>query len=79
MYNLPSFASQFKDTKTGYWTLTPSSSNSSDVWHVSSAGYLGTGSADDTTGVVPAIVLPSNTSISEGNGNLISGRAYVIE
>ena len=54
------------------WTLTPSSSNSYDVFDVLSSGSVGSGYAGYSRGVRPSVYLTSNVSISGGDGTVNS-------
>ena len=59
------------------WTLTPSSSRSTDVFRVSNAGYVNYITARNSIGVRPSIYLTSNVVISGGDGT--SDSPYTLE
>ena len=57
------------DSSSDQWTLTPSSSYSSSVFHVSNRGYLNGIRANRGNGARPSIYLKSNIAISGGDGS----------
>ncbi len=56
------------DMVSGYWTMSPSSSNAISVWNVSIIGHVGVVSADDNCGVRPVLYLKSDAVIESGTG-----------
>jgi len=55
----------------GYnWLLSPISSNSNYAFIVSNAGFVANGITGNTNGVLPAVYLKSEASISGGNGSV---------
>lgn len=48
---------------TGWWLRSPHTSFTDDVWYVRSDGYYGSWNANDSHGVRPALVLPSDFRI----------------
>ncbi len=66
------------DSSTYQWTLTPYSSNSSDVFNVYNAGYVNFYvNAYGSFGVRPSVYLTSNVKISGGDGT--SNSPYTLE
>ena len=66
------------DSSTYQWTLTPYSSNSSDVFDVYDTGYVNIYvNADGSYGVRPSVYLTSNVKISGGDGT--SNSPYTLE
>ena len=59
------------DSSTSQWTLTPNSSDSSNVFSVFNLGYVNNLSgANYSVGVRPSVYLTSNVSISGGDGTM---------
>ena len=58
------------------WTLSPTSNDESSVFGVLSVGFVGSGSANFTSGVRPALFLKSDISIVDGTGT--QNNPYII-
>ena len=56
---------KYNGSATNWWTRSPNTNYSSDVWYVDSDGDCSSGWYDDTSGVRPAFVLPSTLSVSD--------------
>lgn len=56
---------KYNGSATGWWLRSPSTGSTDNVWHVYSDGQYGSNGANNTYGVRPALVLPTDLLVSD--------------
>lgn len=62
----------YKDKKWCWWTLNARAESSSNVWHVSFSGYVGTDYASNSCSIRPVLNLKPNIFYDKGEGTLVN-------